>query len=182
MTMRLCSVLLLGFGILIQAASAQTSAPPAAASFTAFLQQLWPDAEAQGISKATFDLAFAGLTPDPRVVAATRRQPEYGKPLGAYVGSIVSAGNISAGQHKAGEWSAVFDAVEKTYGVDRWIILAIWGMESSYGADKDRWDVFRSLATLAQARFREPYFRDELLVALKILQDGHIAREQMLSS
>jgi lytic murein transglycosylase len=55
-------------------------------------------------------------------------------------------------------------------------------MESSYGADKDRWDVFRSLATLAYVRYRHPYFRNELLVALKIMQDGHIARDKMLSS
>jgi len=149
---RLLAALLIGLVVLMPVACAQTGATPAASSFDEFLRQLWPDAEAQGIRRATFDLAFAGLTPDARVIAATRRQPEYGKPIGAYVGSIVSAGNISTGLHKATEWSAVFDAVEKKYGVDRWVILAIWGMETSYGADKDRWDVFRSLATLAQAR------------------------------
>jgi len=179
---RLLTALLVGFAVLTPTALAQSSVLPATSSFSTFLQQLWPDAEAQGISRATFDLAFAGLTPDPRVIAATRRQPEYGKPIGAYVGSIVSAGNISTGLRKATEWSAVFDAVEKKYGVDRWVILAIWGMETSYGADKDRWDVFRSLATLAQARYRDPYFRNELLVALKILQDGRIPRNRMVSS
>ena len=156
--------------------------PGADAGFGDFLQALWPDAKAQGISRATFDAAFAGLTPDARVIAATRRQPEYGKPVGAYVGSIVSAANIAIGARKATEWAAVFDAVEKTYGVDRWTILAIWGMETSYGAEKDRWDVFRSLATLAQARYRDPYFRNELLAALGILQAEHMPRARMVSS
>ena len=62
------------------------------------------------------------------------------------------------------------------------MILGIWGIETSFGEDKDRWDVIRSLATLAQARFRHPYFRDELIVALRIVQDGHIARDKMLGS
>src|SRR6516225_4821280 len=115
-------------------------------SFAAFVADLWPDAQAMGITRVTFDTAMKGVTPDPRVVAATRRQPEYGKPVGAYLGSIVSAANISTGLRKASEWASVLDAVEKKFGVDRWIIVAIWGMETSYGADKDRWDVFRSLA------------------------------------
>jgi membrane-bound lytic murein transglycosylase B len=72
---------------------------------------------------------------------------------------------------KASEWAAILDAVERAYGVERWIILAIWGIEISYGAEKDRWDIFRSLATLAHARYRDPYFRNELPVALKILQE-----------
>src|SRR6516225_183708 len=92
-------------------------------SFAAFVAELWPDAQAMGITRVTFDTAMKGVTPDPRVIAATRRQPEYGKPVGAYVGSIVSGGNASTGLRKATEWSAVFDRVEKTYGVDRWIIL-----------------------------------------------------------
>ena len=55
-------------------------------------------------------------------------------------------------------------------------------METSYGALKDKWDGIRSLATLAFAKYRDPYFRNELLVALKIIQDGHIAREKFVSS
>ena len=75
-----------------------------------------------------------------------------------------------------------FEAVEKRFRVERWVILAIWGMETSYGALKDKWDGIRSLATLAFAKYRDPYFRNELLVALKIIQDGHIAREKFVSS
>ncbi|MEM3019199.1 MAG: lytic murein transglycosylase, partial [Candidatus Bathyarchaeia archaeon] len=105
----------------------------------------------------------------------TRRQPEYGKPAGEYVNSIASPARIKAGLRKAEEWRTTLDAIEKKYKVERWILLAIWGMETSYGAVKDKWDVIRSLATLAHNNYRHPYFRNELIVALRILQEGHIA-------
>jgi membrane-bound lytic murein transglycosylase B len=148
----------------------------------AFLAALWPDAQKRGITRATFDLAFAGFTPDARVIAATHREPEYGRPIGAYVDSIASKSRIATGAAKAVQWAKTFEAIEKQYGVDRWIVLALWGIESSFGSGQDRWDVIRSLATLAEAGYRHPYFRNELLVALKILQEGHIARDRMLGS
>ncbi len=156
--------------------------PPPAVEYKVFLEQLWQDAQKQGITRATFDLAFKGITLDPRIMPITRRQPEYGKPAGAYINSIASPGRAKEGLRKEAQWHATFDTVEKKYQVERWIILSIWGMETSYGADKDKWDVIRSLTTLAQANYRHPYFRNELLVALKILQEGHIARDKFVSS
>ncbi|HZS63142.1 MAG TPA: lytic murein transglycosylase [Xanthobacteraceae bacterium] len=171
------------FIILLLASSlALARAQPQDADFRSFLNRLWTDAQAQGITRATFDRAFAGITPNPRVMAATRRQPEYGKPVGAYVNSIASAANISTGLRKEKQWHDTFGTVEKQFGVDRYLVLAIWGMETSYGADKDHWDVIRSLATLAYEQYRAPYFRNELLIALKILQEGHIARDKMVGS
>ena len=163
-------------------APAVTETPAAPANFDAFLAELWPDARSRGISRATFDRAFAGLVPDPRVIAATKRQPEYGKPAGAYVNSMGSNARVATGERRASRHAEIFQAVERKFAVDRWVILGIWGIETSFGEDKDRWDVIRSLATLAQARFRHPYFRDELIVALRIVQDGHIARDKMLGS
>lgn len=151
-------------------------------SWRSFLDQLWIDAKAKDITRKTFDLAFDGVTPDPRVMPITKRQPEYIKPAGAYVNSLASAGNASTGMRKEKEWRNTFDAVEKQYGVERWLILSFWGIETSFGADKDKWDVIRSLATLAYEKYRDPYFRNELLVALKILQEGHIARKAFVSS
>ena len=69
-------------------------------TFAAFEAELWPDAQAKGITRATFDLALNGVTPDQRVIAATKRQPEYGKPVGDYVNAIVSTGRIADGQTK----------------------------------------------------------------------------------
>jgi membrane-bound lytic murein transglycosylase B len=151
-------------------------------SFAAFAAELWPDAQAKDISRATFDAALRGVTPDERVIAATKRQPEYGKPVGDYVNAIVSKRRIADAQLKAREWTRTFDAVEKKFGVDRWVLLALWGMESDFGTEKDRWDVFRSLATLAYVKYRHPYFRNELIVAMRIMQDNKFSRERMVSS
>ena len=153
-----------------------------AASFSAFLDALWPEAAHKGITRATFDVAFAGLTPDPNVLAAMRREPEYGKPMGAYLGGLVSPARIGMGQRKSAQWAETLRAVQDKYGVDQAILVSIWGIESSFGGGAQPWDVFRSVATLAQAGFQQPLFHDELLSALRILQDGHIARREFVGS
>jgi lytic murein transglycosylase len=161
-------------------AAAQTAEP--LESFQTFLQKLWPDAQQRGVTRATFDAAFAGITPDPRVMALTKRQPEYGKPVGEYLAGMVSKDRIERGRQNLAEHADALASVERAYGVDRAVLVAIWGVETSYGRFSDRWDVIRSLATLAHARFRDPYFRNELLAALAILQARHIAREKMTGS
>jgi membrane-bound lytic murein transglycosylase B len=153
-----------------------------ATSFAAFLEALWPEASQRGITRTTFDTAFAGLTPDPNVLAAMRREPEYGKPMGAYLAGLVSPARISMGLRKSAQWAPTLRAVQDKYGVDQSILVSIWGIESSYGGGTQPWDVFRSVATLADAGFQQPLFHDELLSALKILQDGHIARREFVGS
>ena len=153
--------------------------PPA---FVAFLNELWPDARAKGVTRATFDMAFAGVAPDPRIMPITQRQPEFGQSVGTYLANFASKARIETGMRKGAEQAATLEAVEREFGVDRWLLLAIWGVETNYGNMRDRWDVIRSLATLAQARWRHPYFRDELITALLVLQEKHITREAMLGS
>lgn len=176
MTFRWLAVLAVALAGLCAPAQAQHQ------SFTAFTAKLWPDAKAKGITRANFDIALRGVTPNKRVIAATKRQPEYGRPFGDYVNAVVNRRRIADGKLKAKQWSKTFDAVEKKFGVERWILLALWGIESDFGADKDRWDVFRSLATLAYIGYRDPYFRNELLVAMKIMQDQQFPRRRMVSS
>jgi membrane-bound lytic murein transglycosylase B len=169
--------------VLTAAAQAQPQRPATPdPGFQKFIAALWKDAQAKGITRQTFNIAFAGVTPDPRVVAATKRQPETAKPMGAYVAALASPQRAAMGMRKEAEWRGLFDAVEKRFRVERWIILAIWGMETSYGALKDKWDPIRSLATLAYVKYRDNYFRDELLLALKILQDERIPRDKFVSS
>lgn len=158
------------------------SAQDVPASFDAFVKELWPDAQRRGVTRATFDAAFKGLTPDARVMALTKRQPEYGKPAGEYVAGMVSKDRIEHGRQKIAEHADALASIEQKYGVDRAVLIAIWGVETAYGRFTNRWDVIRSLATLAQARFRDPYFRNELLAALSILEADHIAREKMTGS
>jgi lytic murein transglycosylase len=153
-----------------------------AQSFDAFLAALRADAASQGISQATFNAAFAGVAPDPRVVAAMRREPEYGKPMGAYLASLVSQDRTVTGRRASAQWAETLRVLDQRFGVDPNILVSIWGIESSFGQARDRWDVFRSLATLAQARFQHPLFRNELLSALEILQQGSIPRAQFVGS
>jgi lytic murein transglycosylase len=154
----------------------------AAASFQSFLDAVWRDAAARGIKRETFDAALAGVTPDPAVLAAKRQQPEYGKPFGAYLASLASPARLQAGLRKSAQWDGTLRAVEKKFGVDRSILVSIWGIESSFGDGDEGWDIFRSLATLAHAGFQHPLFRDELLSALKMLQEAHVPRRQFVGS
>ena len=125
-------------------------------SFAAFLEALWPDAANKGITRATFDMAFAGMTADAAVLAAMHREPEYGKPFGAYLAGLASSSRIATGLRKSVQWAVTLRAVEDKFGVDQSILVSIWGIESSFGEGEQRWDVFRSIATLAQARFSAP--------------------------
>ena len=85
-------------------------------SFAAFVNALWPDARAKGITRATFDAAMRGVTPDQRVINATRRQPEYGKPVGDYIAALASPRRIQNGLTKAKEWSRALEGVDKLDG------------------------------------------------------------------
>ena len=151
-------------------------------SFGAYVESLWPRARAGGISRTTFDSATSGLSPDAEVLSLTRRQPEYIRPLGAYIGTTVSASRISRGAQLARTWSDTLGQVEKTFGVDRFVVLGIWAIETEFGKVPSRKDVFRSTATLAYARYRDTFFRDEFLAALHVMQEGHIPREKMRGS
>ena len=167
--------------MLALAMSAAARAEPAE-SFDHFLAQLRADAAARGVTAATFAAAFGGVTPDPTVMVAMRREPEYGKPMPAYLASLVSPTRIVAGQHKLVQWADTLRAVQQRFGVDPAILVSIWGVESGFGEAPGGWDVFRSLATLAAARFQHPLFRNELISALVILQQGKIPRGQFAGS
>src|SRR5258708_36824078 len=109
---------------------------PNSVQFDQFVADLWKDAQAQGISRGTFVRAFDGVTPDPRVIATTKKQPEYGKPAGLYVSQIASPANAKQGLQKESEWRSTSDPVEKQYRGERWVILPTGGTEASSGRVK----------------------------------------------
>lgn len=160
----------------------QPSAKPAAASFAAFLQSLWPLAQAEGVSRATFDEAFENLAIDPSIVALTKKQSEFSKPIWSYIAGAVNAGRIERGRAVAEQYADSLARAESQYGVPREIILGIWGMETNYGSFAGDKDVIRSLATLAYVRYRGTFFRDELIQALRIIDDAHIPRARIRGS
>jgi membrane-bound lytic murein transglycosylase B len=157
---------------------AQEAAPP----FRNFLSSLWPDAQKRGVSRETFDGAIRGIAPDAEVLRLTKSQPEYVRPIGDYVKNRLTANLIASGKRNAEKWAQTLEAVEKKYGVDKEIIVAIWGLETGYGSFTGGKDVIRSLATLAHARYRGDFFRNELLAALEVLEQEHITRDKMKGS
>ncbi len=163
-----------------RAAQARPAAPQAEA-FQTFLAGLWPEARERGISRKTFDEATAGLTLDP-ALAKPVKQAEFVKPIWSYVAGAVTDRRIEEGRDKARALGPALADIERRYGVDPYVVLAIWGMETSYGGFTGAKDVLRCLATLAFASERKDFFRNELVTALQILQEGHVTRAQLTGS
>ena len=117
--------------------------------FEALIQGLWPRVHAAGISRDLFDKAFAGITePDPAVVKLANTQPEFTTATSDYLIKAVTTIRIDTGRSMATTHEALLSAIEKKYGVDRYVLLGIWGMESNFGKDEGSMSVMRSLATL----------------------------------
>jgi membrane-bound lytic murein transglycosylase B len=162
-----------------RAVEARSSDP----GFRAFLDALRPDAAARGVSDRTFDAAFRGITgPDAGILARTRRQSEFTRPVWDYLIGAVTPGRIARGRARAAALSSSLTAIEQRYGVPAPVILSIWGIESDFGASAGAVPTIRALATLAEARHRGTLFRDELLAALTILQRGDVAPDRMSGS
>lgn len=148
---------------------------PAIASpkFEAFIESLWPRVKAAGISRELFKQAFAGITePDQQVLELARKQPEFTSTTSAYLAKAVTPIRIDTGQTQKSSDAALLAAIEKKYGVDRHILLSIWGMESNFGKDKGSMSVLRSLATLIYSGSKQKYANGQLIAAFKILQKG----------
>jgi len=162
---------------------ANLATPALADNYLGFVTRLWPLAKEAGVSRETFDAAFAGLEVDPKVISLAGTQPEFNQTIHAYVDGRLSANRIAQGKAMAQRWKSWLDKAEAQYGVDRYVILAIWSLESNYGASPGDSDTIRSLATLACCTQKRPeLFRDELIAALKILQEHDITPRGMTGS
>ncbi len=151
--------------------------------FVAFIQTLWPSAKAAGITRKTFDRAFAGITdPDPVALKLANNQPELTATTSAYLSKAVTQARIDAAKEMKASMDDKLKAFEDRYKVDRNILLAIWGMESNFGRDKGSMSVMRSLATLAYSGYKKDYAREQIIAALKMLQKGVISLENFTGS
>ncbi|MFN3743921.1 MAG: lytic murein transglycosylase [Hyphomicrobiaceae bacterium] len=159
--------------------------------FRAWLESFWPEAERAGITRATFERAFSGLTPDlslPDLVLPEKRdarppaQAEFSRTPEQYINRDQIMRLARQGRELAERHKAILDRVEAEIGVDRAIVLAIWGRETAFGSHRPRHDVIRVLATQAYVGRRQELFREELIHALRLLQDGIVAREHMRGS
>jgi lytic murein transglycosylase len=154
----------------------------AASNFERCLESLWPQAAHRGISRRTFDAATRGLAPDLKIMDLLDRQPEFEKPIWDYLDDLVNDDRIATGRIAVAQNRAAFDAVEKTYGVDRYILAAIWGIESNFGTQGGERPVVQSTATLACIGRRQNYFREEFLSTLEILEHGDVPAEHLKGS
>lgn len=165
---------------LLATSNQQAKADPA--EFSTFVEHLRRDAMRQGVSRPVLDQVFESMTPDEHILALTQKQSEFSRPIWSYIDDATSAARVETGRNKLQQWDQTLDKIEHRYGVDPTIVVAIWGMESNFGANAGHISTIRALATLSFARYRGDFFRKELLIALKILQHGDIAPQAMQGS
>jgi membrane-bound lytic murein transglycosylase B len=154
----------------------------AAANFGNCLADLWPDAAQRGITRDNYLRFTAGLTPDLSIMDKLDAQPEFNKATWDYLDLLVSDDRIAQGKELLAQYAPTFAAVERAYGVDRYIVAAIWGVESDYGTKIGNRPVLQATATLACVGRRPDFFRGEFLAALEILQRGDIPPDRLVGS
>src|SRR5262245_39568112 len=154
----------------------------AVADFKNCIDAMWPAAARRGISRASFDAHTASLEPDVKIMDFVDAQPEFTKAFWDYLDLLVTDERIARGREILAQNAQAFARAEQTYGVDRYVVAAIWGVETKYGTVAGDRPVIRSTATLACVGRRQDYFKDEFLAALEILHRGDIRPEQLKGS
>lgn len=153
-----------------------------AGEFRACVTELRSQATSRGIKAEVFDGALRGVEADADVIEAKERQPEFTLPIWEYINLLVEDARIAEGQRKLAAWSKVLGEIERAYGVERHVVVAIWGVESGYGKRLGDRPLVRSLATAACFGRRQEFFRDELFQVLRIQQRGDMRNEDMKGS
>jgi membrane-bound lytic murein transglycosylase B len=169
------------YGYPLHAATQARNAAGDSAAFADFLRGLWPLAQAQGVRRETFESAVEGLSYDPSTPSGTSAQPEFDRPLYAYLAAAVTPQRIAQGRAQAARWQAELTAIEARYGVPPAILLAAWGMETDFGRSTGDKDIVRSLASLAYRRDDRSLFADEFVAALVMIERG-VARKKLKGS
>ena len=156
------------------------AAPPT--DFTAWVAQFSASARAAGVDDATLRAALGEVRYLPRVVELDRAQPEFTRTVWDYLDRSVTPQRIATGRDKLAQVRAEADAAAARYGVPAAVVVAIWGMESDYGANTGGLSTIDALATLGFDGRRGHWARGQLLAALQIVQSGDIDRARMVGS
>jgi membrane-bound lytic murein transglycosylase B len=152
-------------------------------TFSAWLDQRRAEAVNSGISQQTLDLALFNIhAPNPKVIPLDRKQPESLQTLEAYLRARINKERIRTGQKMMQRYPTWLGRIEREYGVQGRFLVALWGIESSYGKHIGTFPVIHSLVTLAYDGRRSNYFRKELFVALHLIDDGSIPYKRMQGS
>ncbi len=168
-----------------------TAAPAADAAFTRFVESLWPDARAAGVSRDTFERETRGLEPDlglpdlalpGRPETGAPEQPEFVRSPADYVKETTIARLAKEGRRLLRDHRAALDRIEARFGVPATMVLAIWGRETDFGRSPERYDGLRVVATQAWVGRRKEQYRTEFVLALKILGEGAVTRKDFRAS
>ena len=162
-------------GFLLAAAIGTGAAMEARADYGACLASLKGYAAGKGISGQVFDATAARVQPDLKVIELMNNQPEFKTPIWDYLAMLVDDERVADGRAAMRRWGSALAAAESRYGVDRYVVAGVWGVESNFGKDLGGRPLVQSLTTLScYAPRRRDYFRDELVATLKIIQNGDI--------
>jgi len=181
--------LALAAALVVPPSAALAAAPDAA--FSQFIASLWPEAQAAGVSRATFDAETSGLEPDyklPDLILPGRpatgapSQAEFVQVPADYVKEASIARLATEGQRLMQKYRPALAAIEARFGVPGTIVLAIWGRETDFGRYTLPYDELRVLATQAYVGRRKEQYRNEFILALKMIGDGEVTRKDMRAS
>ena len=160
-------------------------------AFTQFIASLWPEAQAAGVSRATFDAETRGLEPDyklPDLILPGRpatgapSQAEFVQVPADYIRESSIARLAAEGQRLMQKYKGALNTIEARFGVPATVVLAIWGRETDFGRYALPYDAVRVMATQAYVGRRKDQYRNEFILALKILGEGSVARKDMRAS
>lgn len=150
--------------------------------FENWLADFKHDALQQGISQNTLDSAFNGVRPIQKVIDLDRKQPEGKMTFARYKSNVVTRDRIEKGRKLYRQHHTLLADIARDYGVPAEYIVALWGIETSFGENTGGFDVIPALATLAYDGRRSEFFRAELIKALRIIDQGHISEAAMKGS
>lgn len=150
--------------------------------FDNWLDTVRDEARLRGVADSTLAVAFDNVSLNQKVLDLDNRQFSGSVSLNGYLNRKVNSYRIRKGQQMMREHRELLKKVEDEYAVQARFIVAFWGIETNFGSYTGNHDVIRSLATLAYNPRRGDYFREELMAALQILQDGHVQREEFKGS
>ena len=164
--------------VLLSAAPAKAAQCNPPGGFAAFIAQFKQEAVQQRISRRGL-AALNGLTLDPNVIAADHRQHVFKQTFEQFSARMISRDRLVKGARHMQRNAAMLRRMERQFGVPAAVVIAIWGLETDYGVNQGRYDVVRSVATLAIDCRRSDKFQDELMAALRIVDRGDMTAAEM---
>jgi len=169
---------ILALTVLAGPSGALAAAAPCGGDFGAWLQGVKQEAAADGISQRAIQAALAGVTYDPTIIARDHAQGVFHQSFEQFSGRMVPP-RLDRARRLLAQYGAIFSRIETQYGVPGAVIVAIWGLETDFGANSGKFPTIRSLATLAYDCRRPDKFRGELIAAMQIVERGDMAPADM---